>query len=147
MVSSSVKTAAKTHSRSRDGQCGVPSNCLQGVDKGSWWVGRVQRLRGKVGAGWRGVSQPVDLLTRSGNIGKKSNSNPIIEVQMNWFNKAPGRHKFKYNHSDPKWVDIDNVITIVTLSYQKKDKLYILNPEDAAALDDFVSKNAQKYPK
>jgi hypothetical protein len=147
MVSSTMKAATRRHSRSRDGQCGVPSSCLQGVDKGSWWVGRVQGLRRKVGAGWRGVSQPVDLLTRSGNIGKKSNSNSIIEVQMNWFNKAPGRHKFKYDHSNRKWVDIDIVITTVTLSYQKKEKLYIVNAEDAYALDNFVSKNAQKGPK
>lgn len=143
-VSSTVKAAARRHSQSRNGQCGVPSSCLEGVDKGSWWVGRVQRLRRKVGASWRGVSQPVDLLTRFNNTGKKSISNPIIEVQMNWFSKAPGRHKFKYDHSDPKWVDIDTVITTVTLSYQKIGKLYTLNPEDVAALDDFVSKNAQK---
>ena len=117
MVSSTVKAVARRHSRSRDGQCGVPSSCLQDVDKGTWWVGRVQGLRRKVGAGWRGVSQPVDLLTRSSNTGKNSNSNPIIEIQMNWFSKAPGRHKCKYDHSDPKWVDIDIVITTVTLSY------------------------------
>ena len=146
MVSSTVKAAAKRHSRSRDGQCGVPSSCLQGVDKGSWWVGRVQGLRRKVGASWRGVSQPVDLLTRSGNTWKKSNSNPIIEVQMNWFSKAHGRHKFKYDHFDPKWVDIDTVITTVTLSY-KKTKLYTLNPDDTVASDDFVSKNIEKNPK
>lgn len=147
MVSSTVKAAARRHSWSRDGQCGVPSSCLQGVDKGSWWVGRVQGLRRKVGAGWRGVSQPMDLLTWSGSTRKKSNSNPIIEVQNNWFCKASGRHKFKYDHSDPKWVDIDIVITTMTLSYKKKAKLYTLNPEDAATLDDFVSKNAQKKPK
>lgn len=115
---------------------------LVAKDKGSWWVGRVQRLRRKVGACWRGVSQPVDLLTQSSNAGKKSNSNPIIEVQMNWFSKAHGRHKVKYDHSDPKWVDIDNVITTITLSYIKKTKLYTSNPENAAVLDDFVSKNA-----
>ena len=51
MVSSTVKAAARRHSRSRDGQCGVPSSCLQGVDKGTWWVGRVQWLRKKVGTG------------------------------------------------------------------------------------------------
>ncbi len=113
---------------------------LVAKDKGSWWVGRVQGLRRKVGASWRGVSQPVDLLTRSGNTWKKSNSNPIIEVQMNWFSKAPGRHRFRYDHSDSKWVDIDTIITTVTLSYQKMGKVYTLNTEDAAALDDFVSK-------
>jgi hypothetical protein len=46
--------------------------------------------------------------------------------------------KFKYNHSDCKWVDVDTIISTVTLTYNAVQKLYILDPSDFASLNDFA---------
>jgi hypothetical protein len=50
--------------------------------------------------------------------------------------------KFKYDHSDYKWVDIDTVISTVTLNYNAAQKLYSLEPTNFRSLNEFVE--AQK---
>ena len=62
-------------------------------------------------------------------------------VMLSWFNKAPGQLKFKYDHSDWKWIDLDSIISTVTMSFNSNTNLYSLDPVDAASLNEFMAKN------
>lgn len=68
--SSTVKSALK-RKRGRQVRNGVPSSILEGVDEGTWWVGRVQKMRRRVGTKWGMSRQPIDLMNRPVRINKK----------------------------------------------------------------------------
>ena len=61
-------------------------------------------------------------------------------VLLNWFSKAIQKLKLKYNHCDLKWVDLDSIIAIVTLTYMLKSHFYKLERGNADNLNEFVSK-------
>jgi hypothetical protein len=60
-------------------------------------------------------------------------------VLLNWFSKASGNLKFKYDHSDSKWIDVDSVIATVTLKYLLESRFYKLQSSDAVNLNELVS--------
>ena len=62
------------------------------------------------------------------------------KVSFNWFSPMSGaRRKFKYDVSDPQWIDLDCVITNVDLSVDPNyPKVFQLNAEDLGILDDYV---------
>jgi hypothetical protein len=73
-------------------------------------------MKHKVGSR-RGISrQPVDLLNRDGGT-SNSHGSTQIQVLLNWFSKACVNLKFKYNVSNLQWIDVDSIISTVTLSY------------------------------
>jgi hypothetical protein len=45
-------------------------------------------------------------------------------VLLNWFNNFCGNFKFKYDVIDTNWVDINSIISIVTMNYEKEN-IYI----------------------
>ncbi len=59
-------------------------------------------------------------------------------VLLNWFNKSRGNRKFKYDVIDTNWVDVNSIIFIVTMNYEKEKDIYWLNCIDATSLDEFV---------
>jgi len=141
-----VKAAGKRKKRVKGRQnaaskSGSPTNILQGVDAGSWWIGRVQKMRRKVGTQWGLLRHPIDLINRTAASGKKNTVTSPIQVMLQYFNKTAGLNKFKYDHSDTKWVDIECIITTVTLSYNAVNCVYTVNPEDADAMNKFVAEN------
>jgi hypothetical protein len=64
-------------------------------------------------------------------------------VLLNWFSKASGNLKFKYDHFDSKWIDVDSVIAIVTLSYLPESRFYKLQSSNAVNLNEFVSNQSR----
>jgi hypothetical protein len=138
--STTMTSAARVAGRrgKRKGAKAGPSNIYDGVDEGCWWLGRVQKMRKKVGNRWGICRQPFDLMNRE--VGRKSPTGPTKQVLLNWFSKTQGNSKFKYDHSDCKWVDVDAIISTVTLTYSPSQKVYTLNLEDAASLNEFVTK-------
>ena len=50
-----------------------------------------------------------------------------------------GRHKYRYIESDCLWIDVDAIISTVSLSYSPTTKIYILDEVDADSLKEFVS--------
>ena len=74
-------------------------------------------MRRRVGTKWGLSRQPIDLMNRPVRTNKKGFSSPSTMVLLNWFSKAPGHLKFKYDHSDNKWIDVDSVIATVTFTY------------------------------
>jgi hypothetical protein len=71
-------------------------------------------------------------------ITKKTIRGHVIMVLLNWFNKSRGNRKFKYDVIDTNWVDVNSIIFIVTMNYEKEKDIYWLNCIDATSLDEFV---------
>jgi hypothetical protein len=62
--------------------------------------------------------------------GKKVSSGPTIEVLLNWFSKHAGRNKFKYDVTDSQWIDLDSIISTITLNFNVVLNVYTLNEND-----------------
>ena len=134
--SSGVKAARK---RNRTvGQVGRPALVTAGVDIGTWWLGRVQKMCRRVEKTWGLCRNPIDTDARKA-AGRQVSSSSSIEVMLNWFKSAPGRNKFKYEVTDTQWIDIDSIICVIALSYNPINNVYSLLDNDRQILDDFVS--------
>ena len=59
----------------------------------------------------------VDLLVRTEESGRRNPNNHYIEVMLQYYRKHHGCDKFKHDHIDSQWIDIDCVISTVTMSY------------------------------
>ena len=119
---------------------GSPTSILNGEDQGTWWIGRVQKIRRKVGTQqWGLLRHPIDLLHRTDTTGKKNSNPSSLQVMLQYFSKVAGLNKFKYDHTDTNWIDVDSIITTVTLSFNSITSVYTLNHEDADALNKFVA--------
>lgn len=60
-------------------------------------------------------------------------------VLLNWCSENRGNIKFKYNVSNSQWINIDTILSTVTLTYQPSNNIYSLDPNDAKELVDFVA--------
>jgi hypothetical protein len=132
-------SAVKAAKRKRCcGKKGSPSNISAGGDSGTWWVGRVHKIRKRVGTKWGICRNPVDLLNKPAGSGKKVASNYIVMVLLNWFQIVPGHFKYKYTGSDSQWIDLEAVISIVSMTYNSRTNVYMLDDTDAQGLEEFV---------
>lgn len=140
-MSSSVKTAVR-RTRGRPSKKLQPTCVLNGVDRGTWCIGRVQKMRRKVGTRWGNCRQPIDLQNRDVSKGKKpGNGGSSFMVYLSYFRRVPGQFKFKYDHSDSIWVDIDSIICTVTMSFDAERDVFTLDPVDGNSLNEFVEKS------
>lgn len=140
-MTSSVKAAVR-RSRGRPSKNLQATCVLSGVDHGTWCIGRVQKMRRKVSTRWGNCRQPIDLQNRDVHKGKKSGiSGSGFMVFLNYFRRVPGHLKFKYDHSDSIWVDVDSIICTVTMSFDRDRDVFELDPIDANSLNEFVEKS------
>jgi len=63
----------------------------------------------------------------------------VIVVLLNWFSKLCGNLKFKYDVIDTNWVNVNSIIFIVDMNYEKEKDIYWLDCIDANSLDEFVT--------
>jgi hypothetical protein len=131
----SAAKAAKSHSRM--GRLGGPSSVPVATSSGTWWLDRVQKMRRNVGSRWGISRQPIDLLNRGGGI-SNSHGSTQIQVLLNWISKARVNLKFKYDVRNSQWIDVDSIISIVTLSYCFVSTICTLDQNDANSLNLFV---------
>lgn len=83
-------------------------------------MGHVQRIRQKENQKWVRYMQSMDLLIRLVQSGKKnSDSIFVYEVFLSWLSKSTSNLKFKYDKSDSKWIDLNAVISTMTLTYNE----------------------------
>lgn len=132
--------AAQKRSRQSMQKRGSPVAVTTGADKGSWWIGRVQKIRRSYGTKWGPSRNPIDLLNRATTTGKKVSGSPTVQVMFNWFSKGTGRNKYKYDVTDTQWIDVDCIISSIALTFDSRHNVYCLANEDKQVLDDFVSK-------
>ncbi len=59
-------------------------------------------------------------------------------VLLDQFSKSHGK-KIYYDVIDNNWVDVDSIISIVTMNYEKEKKNYQFDYIDATSLDEFVT--------
>jgi hypothetical protein len=97
-------------------------------------------MRRKLGNKWDSIRQPIDLMNRT--VTRKSTMGPTIEVRMYWFSGTASQLKFKYDHADCKWINIDSIISTESLAYSSTTKLYILYVDDFASFNEFVENHA-----
>ena len=85
------------------------------------------------------LRQAVDLLAQTEESRRRNPNNPHIEVMLQYYRKHPGRNKYKYDHIDSKWIDVDCVISTVTMSYNSTNEVYTLDRNDLEQLSKFVT--------
>ena len=110
------------------------------LDATSWWVGRVQGMRWHNEKQFGVLRQAVDLLARMEESGRRNPNNPHIEVMLQYYRKYSSRNKFKYDHTHSKWIDVDYVIYIATMSYNSTNEVYTLDRYDSKQLSKFMTK-------
>ena len=62
-------------------------------------------------------------------------------VYLNYFKKVHRHFKFKYSHLGPIWVDVNNIICTVTMSFDVERDVFELDPVDRNSLNEFVEKS------
>jgi hypothetical protein len=130
-VQTTCKRSRNSSSRSED-----PTNVSVGTDSGSWWIGQVQKMRRRVGTKWGVSRNPIDLMnqfTRS-----KGVPAPTAQGLLNWFSKGPRRNKFKYNATNTQWIDVEAIISTVTMKFNATTGVYTISEDDRVALDEFL---------
>jgi hypothetical protein len=103
-------------------------------------VGRVQAMRRHNGKQFGVLRQAVHLLARTEESGRRNPNIPHIEVMLQYYRKYPCRNKFKYDHMDSKWIDVDCITSTVTMSYNSTNEVYTLDRNDSEQLSKFVTK-------
>ena len=84
------------------------------------------------------LRQVVDLLGRTEESMRRNPNNLHIELMWQYYRKHLGRNKFKYDHQDCKWIDVDWVISTITMSHKPKNEVYTLDRNDLEQLSKFV---------
>ena len=138
-IQSSITKAVGKQKRNKASKDGRDTNIQNEGDSGTWWIARVQKMRRKVKNKWGSYQHPIDILnqirTRSSKVG-----GPPYMVLLSWFSKASRNLKFKYDHCNSKWIDLDIIIATITLTYLLDSLLYKLERHNAENLNEFVPK-------
>ena len=71
--------------------------------------------------------------------GRRNPNNSHIEVMLQYYQKHLGHNNFKYDHTNSKWIDVDYVISIITMSYNSTNEVYTLDRNDSEQLSKFVT--------
>ena len=62
---------------------------------------------------------------------RRNPNNLHIEVMLQYYRKHQGRNKFKYDHTDSNWIDVDCITSTVTMSYNSTNEVYNLYRNDS----------------
>ena len=139
---SSTAEGSKKRKRGRPAKNRQATCVLAGVDRGNWCIGRVQKMRRKVGNRWGNCTQPIDLQNRDVQKGKKAGrSGSEFMVFLNYFRKVLGFFKYKYDHSDSIWIDVDSIICTITMSFNVECDVFELDHVDGESLNEFIDKS------
>ena len=92
--STSTVKAARKRTRGR------PAAINSGLTIGMFYIGRVQKMRIKVGNKWGICRQPIDLMKKAVQNGSRGSVLPTSMVYLHWFQKHPGHNNYRYVESD-----------------------------------------------
>ena len=59
-------------------------------------------------------------------------------VYLNYFTKILVHCKYKYDHSDFIWVDVNSIICTMTMSFDVERDIFELDPVDENSLNEFI---------
>ena len=57
---------------------------------------------------------------------------------LQYYSKHPWCNKYKYDHTDSKWIDVDCIIPIVSMRFNSTNEVYNLDRNDKEQLSKFV---------
>ena len=99
---------------------GVSQSTKHDASCGTWYIGRVQRIRKKDGNRVFDYHNDIDLLDRPEH----------VELQCCWYNRIKGQHMYKYDSTDHLFIQLESVIATTNLSYNIKKDTYKLEERD-----------------
>jgi hypothetical protein len=59
---------------------------------------------------------------------------------LQYYRNHLGRNKFKYDHTNNKWIDVDCIIITMIMSYNFTNEVYTLDRNDSHQLSKFLTK-------
>ena len=107
---------------------GVSQSTKHDVSSGTWYIGRVQRIRKKDGNMVFDYHNGIDILDRHEG----------VELQFCWYNRIKGQHMYKYDSIDHLFIQLESVIATANLSYNIKNDTYKLEEGDHRIFEDFI---------
>ncbi len=117
---------------------GVSQSTKHDISCGTWYIGRVQRMRKKDGNRVFDYHNDIDLLDRPEG----------VELQCCWYNRIKGKHMYKYDSTDHLFIQLEFVIATANLSYNIKNGTYKLEESDHKIYEDFIKNlNRVKFSK
>ena len=99
-----------------------------GKSHGTWYLGRVQKMRKKVGGRYVDYKRGFDLTNRLQG----------IEVQLGWYQRVKGSRMFTYDLTDLNMVDMESIIALANLTYNAASDKYQLDENDFKIFNDFL---------
>lgn len=93
-TTSSTVMIAKIKTRDR------PIAVNRGVNNMMLYIGKVQKIRVKVGTKWGNCRQPINLMKRAVQNANRGMLFPMAMAYFHWFKKLPSLNKYRYVESD-----------------------------------------------
>ena len=100
-----------------------------------WYLGRVQRMRRKIGNKFVEYKRGIDLMDRLED----------VQLQLGWYRKIKGSRLFAYDLTDIKMVDFESIIGLANLTYNAKCDNYLLDESDCKVFNDFLLEMKSRY--
>ncbi|KAL3692524.1 hypothetical protein R1sor_006175 [Riccia sorocarpa] len=102
------------------------------------WFGRVQKIRRKYNGKWAKSRSEIDLLDRPV---AQAGEGCCCQVLFNWYTPVAGsKIKFTYDNTDLQWIDLESVITVVSMKMERTIRvLWTLDNNDRARINEFIA--------
>ncbi len=98
-----------------------PTLVCNATNNGTWWLRKIPKFIKRVATRWGLSRQPIDLMDKPNVLTRKASGGAfVIMVLLNWLKKSKCNSKFKYDIIDNNWVDINLLIFIITMNFEKK---------------------------
>ena len=94
----------------------------------TWYLGRVQRMRQKIGGRLIDYKMGFDLMSKPEG----------LEVHLGWYSKAKGARMYSYDSTDLHMVGIECIIALANLSYDPSKDRYKLDENDHMVFTEFI---------
>ena len=107
---------------------GVSQITKHDVSCGTWYIGRVQRIRKKDGNRVFDYHNDIDILDRPEG----------VELQCCWYNRIKGKLVYKYDSTDNIFIQLEYFIATENLSYNIKKDTYKLEESNHRIFEDFI---------
>ena len=107
---------------------GVSQSTKRDISYGTWYIGRVQRIRKKDGNRVFDYHNDIDLLDRPA----------VVKLQCFWYNRIKGQCMYKYDSTYHLFIQLEYVIAMTNLSYNIKKDTYKLEEGDHIIFEDFI---------
>ena len=120
--STSINANKKTRGKGKAG------NTSKGAVNNMWYLGRVVSMRRKVGNCLKETRGPFDLLDRPLN----------VQIHLSWYQQAKGTRTYTYDLVDNQCVDLESIIALANLNYDRQTKKYHLDENDYKLFNECV---------